>query len=93
MFFRKLTKESGIRIIKIMKIQYEQNRFGHYTLFNDQDDRSIYIQEDSSFPALAESFGFKFDYNDRNYLKVINEAQKFLDENEGKEVEDIGYFE
>lgn len=89
-----------------MRISYEGNRFGHYTITNDQDDRTIYVQTDFDYPGIASTFGWspccgsgRTDGTVRcpdcgaEVSDLIGSAIDFLDANEGSEVDDPGYFD
>ena len=84
-------------------ISYECNQFGHY-LVTDDHGHELYIQIDYDFPALAETFGWNGKLVSKSKLRVVNikdndkagaeiySAIVWLDDHEGKVVEDPGYF-
>lgn len=85
-----------------MRIYIESNRFGHYTISNDLDDRTVYVQTDWDFPGLASTFGWvpcgecgatdgTVDCEHRTAGEMTSDAAAFLD-NEPGGVEDPGYF-
>jgi len=89
-----------------MQIFVEGNRFGHYIVSNDQDDRTVYFQCDFDYCGLARTFGWipcaECDLTDgtvkcahRTVSEMIQEATAYLDEcsDNGKQAEDPGYFE
>ena len=73
-----------------MKIFYESYQYGGYLIFNDADDRTIYIQCDYEFPSLAITFGWS---GKDGMAEEIESAITYLDDNAGIKVEDPGYFD
>lgn len=91
-----------------MKISYEIDRLGNYTVYNTADEQqNVYIQSDYDRPSLASDFGWKPCHPDTDgtvdcprcgttATALIESATAFLDENQGKVVEsdsyEFGYF-
>ena len=67
------------------------------------DGREIYVQSDVDYPAIASDFGWvacpcgmtdgTIDCKHRKVIDMIVEAREFLDEHDGEEIEDPGYFD
>lgn len=83
-------------------ITVESNRYGHYLVTNDAG-KDVYIQSDTERPGLATTFGWNGHVPQRirkNYppghsgdmSAEIEAATEYLDANDGKRVEDPGYF-
>jgi hypothetical protein len=72
-------------------IRLENGDFGTYRIVNVDTGEDILFQIDYEYINLAEHFGYVADYS-RNTIELIEDAIDFLDDNIGKEVEDIGYF-
>lgn len=82
-------------------INYESLSYGGYLVKDIDTGRDILIQVDYDFPSLAETFGWNGKIT-RKDLKIsrgdklgaeIYRAIQYLDDNEGKIVEDPGYFD
>lgn len=72
-------------------IRLECDRFGCYEVTDTETGESLLFQSDWSFPYIARDFGW--DGNcDSIETDDINDAVEFLDDNDGKEIEDCGYF-
>lgn len=90
---------------KFGMISYEVYQHGGYILTDLASEKTLLVQLDYDFPSLARDFGWDGkNVSDEELRSVkllgvgnstgaeIYSAQKYLDENEGKEVEDPGYF-
>ena len=69
----------------------------------DDEDKSFYIQFSQDRPGVASTFGWAPCHGEtdgttdcptcgKSADDLISEATQFLDDNEGKQVEDPGYF-
>ena len=67
-------------------ITYSQAQFGNYILKEVGTGKDILIQSESDKLGIAQSFGWS------GTEDQIEEAINFLDDNDGKEVDDPGYF-
>lgn len=67
-------------------ITYSQVQFGNYILKEVGTGKDILIQTESDKIGIAQTFG----WSGTEYQ--AEEAINFLDKNEGKEVDDPGYF-
>ena len=86
-----------------MKIFYECDRFGNYEIGNSEDERTVYIQDDFSRLGLASRFGWvpckcgetdgTVDCRHKTVMDMINSATSYLDNHQGEEIDDPGYFE
>jgi hypothetical protein len=86
-------------------ITFESYRYGGYLITDLESEKDIYIQTDYDFPGLAESFGWNGKILSKKILRSVNikpddeigaqiySAIQWLDDNEGKEIEDPGYFD
>ena len=90
------------------KISYEIGQFGwDYIIYQvDNEDNTVLIQTDWDYPGLASTFGWenpcKCGESDGTVdckkcklttSEMITSASQYLDDNEGKVVDDPGYFE
>ena len=86
-------------------ITYEGNSMGHYLVTSTDGKHELYVQSDWDFPSLAETFGWngkilpatklrevRIDPKDTASAEIYSAIQ-YLDKNEGKVVEDPGYWE
>ena len=86
-----------------MKIFYECDRFGNCEIGNSRNGRTVYIQDDWSRPGLASMFGWipcKCGETDgtvqckhKTVDEMIEDATSYLDNHQGEEIDDPGYFE
>lgn len=96
---------AGRKAKKFGMITYEVYQYGGYLLTDLASEKTQLIQLDYDFPSLARDFGWDGKHVSDEELRQVNlygagnstgaeiySAQKYLDENEGKEVEDPGYF-
>jgi len=86
-------------------ITYEANQYGHYRVIDQTTGKDLYFQVDYEFPDLARDFGWNGKILPKSQLRAVNikdndttgaaiySAIKYLDDNEGKVVEDPGYFD
>lgn len=68
-------------------ITLAEGEFGWDYLIEHEDGRSILVQTDREYPGWARTFGWDGEDDD------LAGAQKFLDDNIGKTVEDPGCFD
>lgn len=86
-------------------IVYEGNSYGHYLVTDIATGKTRYFQTDYDFPGLATTFGWngkvlpdrvlrgvRIDPKDKTGAQIYSAIQ-YLDANEGKQVEDPGYFD
>ena len=85
-------------------ITYRAVSYGGYLVKDETTDKDVYIQVDYDFPGLATSFGWNGKLLPKTKLRAVNikddeliaaeiySAIQYLDANEGKVVEDPGYF-
>jgi len=96
---------AGRQAKKIGFIRYEVYPHGGYLLIDIGSEKDQLIQLDYDFPSLARDFGWDGKLLPEEELCAVNlsgvgnstgaeiySAIQYLDENEGKEVEDPGYF-
>ena len=87
-----------------MEISIEPGPYGTYILYNVGNEReTILIQSDYDFPGVASAFGFvpcrcgatdgTIDCPHKTASAMISAARDWLDNNEGKIVDDPGYFD
>jgi len=80
------------RIPKGLGITLKGGPFGYTYLIVHDSGRDLLIQSDWDYPNTAYTFGWGPRRQFRNDTEEIQAAQKFLDRNIGKRVEDPGYF-
>jgi hypothetical protein len=96
---------AGRRIKIYNPITYEGNSMGHYLVKTLDGKHEMYVQTDYDFPGLAQTFGWNGKILPMTKLRAVNidpkdttsaeiySAIQYLDKNEGKIVEDPGYWE
>ena len=76
--------------------------YGGFLVTDLESGRDIFVQTDWDFPGLASSFGWQacrcgatdgtINCQHKTASKMVEEARRFLEENDGEIAEDPGYF-
>jgi hypothetical protein len=96
--------DAGRRIKIDYPISYTAPSYGGYIVEDETTGKDLYFQTDYDFPGLASTFGWDgkilpmtklravdIDPSDKTAAEIYSAIQ-YLDKNEGKKVEDPGYF-